>query len=159
MTTEEALNEWIAKKAQRGFIKRKTFSKETRDKVYSKTNGHCYYCGKAISEEDMQVDHFEPFFMGDYLEGKSIEEAKQEYERRSNIGNLVPACRLCNRLKSSYSIEGFRGRIKHSVSIVRKRKHAINADNDKIYHIYGLEDAKDEETAKVKFFFEYHGKE
>ena len=35
-----------------------SISKETRQRVYQKYNGHCAYCGRYIDYKDMQVDHF-----------------------------------------------------------------------------------------------------
>lgn len=66
--------------------------KVDRQKVYDKYNGHCAYCGKAISIKDMQVDHILP----------------QRNGGTDDIDNLNPSCRLCNHYKRAYSIESFR---------------------------------------------------
>ena len=66
--------------------------KVDRQKVYEKYNGHCAYCGKAISIKDMQVDHILP----------------QRNGGTDDIDNLNPSCRLCNHYKRAYSIESFR---------------------------------------------------
>jgi len=63
-----------------------------RQTVYSKTNGHCGYCGKKISLPDMQVDHMKSKFMGG----------------TDDIANLMPTCRRCNHYKRSLDVEGFR---------------------------------------------------
>jgi len=135
-------------------FKRKPFSKKIRSQVYAKTEGHCYYCGKDIKENEMQVDHIKPFSLNDLSSDISIETVKKEIQLRNELDNLVPACPLCNRFKSNYGLEDFRRCIKHSIKIVRKRKHPLNADNDKIYSLYHLESAKDEDSADVRFYFE-----
>ena len=63
-----------------------------RQKVYEKYNGHCAYCGKAISIKDMQVDHILPKRNGG----------------TDDIDNLNPSCRLCNHYKRAAGIETFR---------------------------------------------------
>ena len=63
-----------------------------RQKVYDKYNGHCAYCGKAITIKDMQVDHILPKRNGG----------------TDDIDNLNPSCRLCNHYKRANSIECFR---------------------------------------------------
>ena len=63
-----------------------------RQKVYDKYNGHCAYCGKAITIKDMQVDHI----------------LSKRNGGTNDIANLNPSCRLCNHYKRAYSIESFR---------------------------------------------------
>ena len=63
-----------------------------RQKVYDKYNGHCAYCGKAISIKEMQVDHIIPKRNGG----------------TNDIDNLNPSCRLCNHYKRAAGIETFR---------------------------------------------------
>ena len=63
-----------------------------RQKVYDKYNGHCAYCGKAISIKEMQVDHILPKRNGG----------------TNDIDNLNPSCRLCNHYKRAANIETFR---------------------------------------------------
>ena len=71
---------------------RKKLTKQEREYVYQKMNGHCAYCGCEIELKDMQADHVHPLRRGgdDCLE------------------NLLPACRSCNRYKSVYTPEEFR---------------------------------------------------
>lgn len=81
-----------------------SISKDVRQAVYQKYNGHCAYCGKYIEYKDMQVDHFIPqsmefiFAGGEYLGIDSVD----------NIKNLLPACRRCNHYKRAHSLETFR---------------------------------------------------
>ena len=63
-----------------------------RQKVYEKYNGHCAYCGKAISIKEMQVDHVLSKRNG----GADV------------IDNLNPSCRLCNHYKRAADIGTFR---------------------------------------------------
>lgn len=72
-------------------------SKETRQHVYRKYDGHCAYCGKEIDYKDMQVDHFKP------LRAYSAEDCGSD-----DIENLMPACRMCNHYKCANTLETFR---------------------------------------------------
>ena len=63
-----------------------------RQKVYEKYDGHCAYCGKAITIKNMQVDHILPKRNGG----------------TDDIDNLNPSCRLCNHYKRAADIEIFR---------------------------------------------------
>ena len=74
-----------------------SITKETRQAVYQKYNGHCAYCGKEIQYKDMQVDHFKPL------------RAWSEADCGSDdIANLMPACRMCNHYKRANTLETFR---------------------------------------------------
>ena len=42
-----------------------SMEEELRQKIYDKYNGHCAYCGKELTFEQMQVDHIEPIFRND----------------------------------------------------------------------------------------------
>ena len=42
-------------------------SKQKREAVYAKYDGHCADCGEKIAYKDMQVDHFKP--LRDYNDG------------------------------------------------------------------------------------------
>lgn len=80
----------------------KRISKELRRQVYEKYDGHCAYCGCNITPEEMQVDHIE----SQYRAGRRGEEAD------NSIGNLMPACRMCNYYKGTRTVEQFRGTLK-----------------------------------------------
>lgn len=72
---------------------RKQLSKEDREKVFNKYNGHCAYCGcKLNSIKNMQVDHFIPFCNG----------GADEME------NFMPTCRQCNFYKGTHTLKTFR---------------------------------------------------
>ena len=72
---------------------RKAIPKKVRRKVYEKYNGHCAYCGCKLEYKDMQVDHV----VAVYWHGGGNE-----------VDNLMPACRMCNFYKSTFTLEKFR---------------------------------------------------
>lgn len=114
---------------------RKPFGKKIREAVYAKCEGHCAYCGKAITIRQMQVDHVKSFTMGG----------------SSEITNLMPSCVLCNRCKGGDTLEWFRKYIENDAPRIHfGRKHPIDADADRICEAYGLHPGKNE----IKFYFE-----
>ena len=76
-------------------MKRRTLSKNERQAVHEKTNGHCAYCGCELAYKDMQVDHVIP------LNGWTE-------QGKDSIENMLPSCRSCNNYKRSSTLEGFR---------------------------------------------------
>lgn len=110
-------------------MKRKKLTRAQRLRVYNMYGGRCAYCGKPIKYEDMQVDHMVPLYNG----GADNEE------------NYVPACRMCNHYKSTYTVEKLREQLGMLQERLRK---------DYIYRLalqYGL--VREAEN-KVTFFFE-----
>lgn len=93
---------------------RKRIPKDMRQKVYDKYDGHCAYCGRKIEMRDMQVDHLVPVAYGRQPPRDKAESIRKMFEDGSinRIDNLMPACRACNFYKDTYSVEGFRDRIK-----------------------------------------------
>ena len=81
---------------------RKTIPQSTRKIVYQKYNGRCAYCGCELEYKDMQVDHIVPVY---HITPINWSELGNE------IYNLMPACRMCNFYKSTYSIDEFRERL------------------------------------------------
>ena len=73
--------------------------KVDRKIVYDKYDGHCAYCGKEITIDEMQVDHIVP---------KRAFEIGYEHGNPDDIDNLNPSCRLCNHYKRAESIEHWR---------------------------------------------------
>ena len=69
-----------------------------RQKVHNKYGGHCAYCGREITIEEMQVDHFFPQYL----------DKKNGNNPNNDISNLMPSCRECNRYKCTESIETIR---------------------------------------------------
>ena len=116
---------------------RKTLTKEQRYQVYNKYNGRCAYCGCEIEYKDMQVDHLIPLCQSD---NPDIDEKLWDME------NLMPACRLCNHYKRSYTLEHFR-------EAIEKIPFKLNRDSY-IYRVgskYGVVKSAEK---KVIFLFE-----
>jgi hypothetical protein len=77
------------------------FSKETKLKVFNKSNGRCWYCGVELifavppgygnwsTKNTFAIEHFENLGGG-------------------HISNLVPACISCNSKKGQKTVEEFR---------------------------------------------------
>ena len=63
-----------------------------RQAVYAKYDGHCAYCGKEITINEMEVDHVIP----------------QRYHGTDDMDNLMPSCHTCNHYKRANSLENFR---------------------------------------------------
>ena len=120
-------------------LPRKKIPAEMRERIYRMFGGRCAYCGQPIELSEMQVDHVMPYVYG----GPDEED------------NFLPACEVCNRVKSSSTIEGFRSDVRHCGEIHRKRKIQIMADSDKIAIAYGI----DTEDHEIVFFFEKEGKQ
>lgn len=116
---------------------RKTLTKEQRQQVYEKYNGHCAYCGCELEYKDMQVDHLIPL--------RNWDGSKTEDELW-HMNNLMPSCRLCNHYKRGNSLEIFREQIE-------KIPFKLNRDNY-IYKVgvkYGIIMPKE---CKILFYFE-----
>ena len=105
-------------------------TKEIRQAVYQKYNGHCAYCGKEISYKDMQIDHFIPKAQGGV----------------NNLPNLMPSCRICNHYKRDNSIEYFRECIATIPSKLAERQYIY-----KVGIAYGFFDSS---PKSVQFYFE-----
>ena len=72
---------------------RNQLPKNFREQVYQKYNGHCAYCGCELEYKDMQVDHVISVY------GK---------DGSNDLYNLMPACRMCNFYKSTFTVDEFR---------------------------------------------------
>lgn len=65
-----------------------------RSEVWDKTNGHCWYCDKALNPfRDLHIDHVVPRARGGL----------------DTIDNLVPACATCNLSKGAKSLDEWEG--------------------------------------------------
>jgi hypothetical protein len=117
--------------------------RQIREEVYQKCNGHCGYCGKEITYKQMQVDHIKPLFRNDKsdtLEVWGVERGTDEMD------NLMPTCARCNRWKSTFSVEMFRGEISKQIERVNRDSAGYRMAKD-----YGLVEEKEIE---VTFYFE-----
>lgn len=116
---------------------RRNLTKEQRQQIYDKYNGHCAYCGCELEYKDMQVDHLIP--LNDWNNSHTDEELW-------HMNNLMPSCRLCNHYKRSYTLEHFR-------EAIEKIPFKLNRDNY-IYRVglkYGMVSANEH---SIKFYFE-----
>ena len=106
-----------------------------RGRVHLKYGGHCAYCGKVISEKEMQVDHIVP---------KRI--TYRDSEDRDAFSNLNPSCRSCNHYKRALPLEDFRniwlGKLHERLTKLYTVKVAID---------YGIVTVKEWDR---KFYFE-----
>lgn len=112
-------------------MNRKSITKEMRMKVYNKYNHHCAYCGCELNYEDMQVDHLDPVYKGG----------------NDDISNYMPACRMCNFYKSTFSLEDFRKNIetlnkrleKHFIYRLSKKYGVVKEVNNPIVFYFERE--------------------
>lgn len=111
-------------------MKRKPIPKNIREQVYQKYNGHCAYCGCKLEFKDMQVDHLIPVW---------------SQSGSSELENLMPACRMCNYYKDTFTLDKF----KENLETLHKRLAKTF-----IYRLalkYGL---IQENQKHIKFYFE-----
>lgn len=62
--------------------------------MLDQSQGRCWYCGAAITEENWSRDHVNPRSKGG-----------------ANLDNVVPCCKTCNTLKGSKTMHVFRNRL------------------------------------------------
>lgn len=126
------------------------FSKQKRIEIHSKYNGKCAYCGDNIMLKDMQVDHIIPqdryiqsvknkFRIPDFL--KHLTEMDMNHD-----DNLNPACRVCNKWKSSHDLELFRRELGEQV----KRLNSYSSN----YRMAKKYDQVEETNKPITFYFE-----
>ena len=117
--------------------------KINREEVYKKCNGRCAYCGVEITIKQMQVDHIVP-----HWHTCSDEEVKRMglVKGSHEFDNLNPSCSRCNKWKSTYTIEKFRGVIETSINRLER-----DTPNFRLARDYGLLVINEN---KVKFYYE-----
>lgn len=71
-----------------------------RKRIWSKTQGHCAYCGCVLPDMVWHADHVDPLWRGREGRGGIDDETNQ-----------VPACARCNRWKKTLSPNEFRNEI------------------------------------------------
>lgn len=123
-----------------------------RKQVFAKYNGHCAYCGKAITIRQMQIDHFVP------LRRRTSQEAIDRFNRNNvqqikkgtnDLSNLMPACEICNTVKGEKTLDKFR-QIIQTIG-----KDTLKGKNAKLSLAYGLVEYH---PHSVKFYFEQSGR-
>lgn len=101
-----------------------------RQEIYNKCNGHCAYCGKEITIKQMQIDHIEPHWR------TMTEQEAQRFNIKKGsheMNNLNPSCARCNKWKSTYSLEQFRGVVQRSIDRMER-----DTPNFRLAKDYGL---------------------
>lgn len=123
-------------------MKRKAFSKKTRNEVYSMFDGRCAYCGEKIEMKDMQIDHKMSVYRDYYCTGKQ----EQIQKSINDISNLYPSCRRCNYYKGTGDIDMFRDKTKNILE-----RTCVNSFQAKLAMQYGIIKLLEWDG---KFFFE-----
>ena len=108
--------------------------KEQRLAVFNKYNGHCAYCGQEIKLNGFEIDHIEALYRND------------EWGGSDTFENMNPACRKCNRSKSTFTIEKWRKQLYHKVTMLN-RDSAVYSMAKR----YGL---VEETGAVIQFYYE-----
>ena len=85
-------------------MKRRRLSKQERQRIYAKTDGHCAYCGREITLQQMQVDHIVPLYNGG----------------TDDMQNYLPACRSCNNYKHALTLEKFRAALERMPDVLAR---------------------------------------
>ena len=78
--------------------------KINRQQVFDKCGGRCGYCGCEITLKEFQIDHM----VSQFHYKLKIHEKYTSNHDMNHIDNLLPTCRVCNKWKSSHSLEQFR---------------------------------------------------
>ena len=109
-------------------------SKKTRQLVWNKSNGVCWYCGSQLPEKGWHVDHFHPVHRKSEIvpvhERKNIHQTEvrftgeMQHEDLDTLDNMVPSCAPCNLFKSVFPVEEFRKELEKQVE--RGRKSSVN---------------------------------
>ncbi|MCL2650297.1 MAG: HNH endonuclease [Candidatus Azobacteroides sp.] len=105
--------------------------KINREQVYKKYNGHCAYCGKEITMNEMQIDHFKA-----QIWSKNPD---------NSFENLMPSCAECNRYKSAWNIEVIRNWLEKSKMKLLKTQDLRILNRLGVFYIY---------DKQIKFYFE-----
>lgn len=85
---------------------RRKFTDYEKKTVYANGNGKCAICGRPITFAEMTVDHKVPLSKcGD-----------------NRIGNLQPACKACNLMKNSLTMQELYMKAKEIVRYDRSKK-------------------------------------
>ena len=94
---------------------RRRLSKAERQAVYDKMGGHCAYCGREITLQQMQADHVIPIELYDayaLLDGLNPDP--------NNLDNLLPACRSCNNYKHTLMLDRFRAALERMPGVLER---------------------------------------
>lgn len=85
--------------------------KAIREEVHEKFGSCCAYCGDEIEYKAMQVDHVIPQYNYEFIIRTHQQPEFLKHLTVSDvhhIDNLFPTCRVCNKWKSTFSVNEFR---------------------------------------------------
>ena len=106
----EKLERVEAKRDNKGKIKRRTYSQDTRKLIYNNAGGCCELCGKKLLFEDMTIDHVIPLSMGGADE----------------VENLSCVCLSDNKFKSNILPDDFMERITEIFMYQMEKKYSYS---------------------------------
>jgi 5-methylcytosine-specific restriction endonuclease McrA len=113
--------------------------KVKRSEVFTKTNGHCSYCGEQLNDK-WHVDH-------------KVSKRYAEYHKLDmeidHIDNLMPSCPSCNIYKKEFTLEAFR----EQLGLLTGRLQKTNT----IYKIAKRYELIEETNKPIVFYFEKIG--
>lgn len=111
-------------------MQRKSIPKSVRKAVYQKYGGRCAYCGCELEYKEMQVDHIYSVY---------------RFNGEDEIENYMPACRMCNFYKSTFTPNEFRDRLQTMTE---------RLDRDFIYRLAKKYGIVVEHKEPIRFYFE-----
>ncbi len=97
----------MIKRDNKGRIKRKSYSEDTRKLIYLHAGGRCELCGRKILLEDMTIDYITPLAMGG----------------EDDVENLSCTCYPCNLFKGHVLPSDFMERITDIFLYQMEKKH------------------------------------
>ena len=87
--------------------KRKQYSKAVRKMLYDKAEGRCQLCGRALSPNEVTLDHIIPLALGGV----------------DDESNLQISCHICNYAKNVYLPDEFQDRIFDTLCYQMEKKY------------------------------------
>ena len=124
--------------------------KNIRELVHKKYNCKCGYCGISIEYKEMQVDHIIP--QNEFIAHITNQWRIPEFLKHLTVSdmnhfdNLMPSCRVCNKWKSTFTIDQFKKEVFEQVK--RLNDYSTNYRMAKKYDLVS-------ETVKpIVFYFE-----
>jgi len=119
--------------------------------VHNKYDGHCAYCGKQITIKEMQVDHAIPKFHYNPTHDCLVVDGRKFIDYGlHDFQNLMPACRVCNNWKRTWTIEEFKHEIEMQIERLRKYSAPF-----RLVERFGIVKT---ENFSIVFYFEPKGK-
>jgi hypothetical protein len=126
--------------------------KNKREKIYSKFDGKCAYCGSNIDISEMHVDHIIPkSTFSFHMETKHKIPKFLEHLKVADVNhqdNLFPTCSVCNLYKLNFSLEDFRTQLSEIIDYLENRSRRY-----RLAKRYNFVETK--EIKPIKFYFEH----